>query len=228
MPPSPKKRLPRTPRIVDAVMRRVITLGGLTVVATVVGMLVLILREAAPLFAQARTETILATPEATTRRNAPALFVAPNPRRDRVAVGWIDHAGGGGVVRFAPGDSRPPAAELHPQALAHPSGRPGVALVDARARRDGTVLLRWRDGALARVRMDARTEGVDSPGASGVDESSGLFSVVATDPGFGPARSGVLTGNEAAGAAVAWLESGDLRARRWTTRRQGLRRIREE
>lgn len=211
-------------RLVDAAMRRLISLGGAAVLVAVIGMLALILCEAAPLFRPARLSP--ATESFDFPLRPLALAVAANLHGDAMAVGWIEPSGAMGVelrsVDGGPSGSMSVSSRHAPPT--HPTGNTEARVLDARPGAGGTHTVWWDDGALALLRFTP----VFSAAGGSASGSVAPFAVVATDPGFGPATLARMAGNADEGVAVAYAEGRGMRARRWAIRRKGLRRTRAE
>ena len=233
----------RRNRLIDRWAARFITLSGVTVVTVVVGILVLVLREAWPLLPPAKMISAHGAisggegagsggPESGFRPAAMSVETDLHGQylvigqlaatgEARVFVAGRGNGASGGEWRAAQaafrknmGAAAPPEGAADPVSPPAPADPSPPRVAGAWPLSQGRHAVLWDDGAATLMKFHAD-----------FSEKQASFDPLFDDPGFGKARLAALDGDDENGAAVFALSDGAVLVHRWVTRRAGLRRV---
>lgn len=143
------KRIRRVKRV-DRLARLGITLGGLAIIVSVIGILLLIVQVAVPMFQPARSSV------------AAELALPEGLQADAILAAGMDEYRETGYVLDASGTMHlldlVEGRVLERRSVPHPDGLEGARIVAAENRASGPLSLLWEDGAVSDVRLRYRTE----------------------------------------------------------------------
>jgi phosphate transport system permease protein len=158
MPKTNRETLRRV-KIYDRLARWVVTLGGAVVIVSVLGILVLILLTALPLFYSAHAQLLAEAGLPAAVKSDGVLAVGIHASADNSQlVGYV--ADRSGKFRFIDLTSQETIDEADAAATAGESDKKGAprTLVGATPSGTETFTLRWSDGAISLVRANAKTD----------------------------------------------------------------------